>query len=309
MLVSVEASILLCTRNRSGDLEKTLQSLTASVREQSIPLEIVVIDNGSTDDTGTVAASKLGDLGRCVLEPKAGLSNARNRALREAKGDVLVFLDDDVETNPSWLPALLKPISEGLQAVSGSVKMGKDLVRPWMTERHRVMFAETMPIPADGKVLLTGANMAFSRDVLKKVPAFDPELGAGALGFCEETLFSEQLLHAGFKIGRAEESRVIHWFQPDRLQRASMLKAAHNLGKSLAYMRYHWSHDEEEVPFAARARMMAKQKLEGLLKNKGDEGADVNEIDRATAQGYHAQLQIEKQKPRHYEKRGLTKIG
>ena len=54
--------------------------------------------------------------------------------------------------------------------------------------------------PTAGDFDLTGANMAFARRVLDKVPGFDRELGPGGLGFCDDTLFSLQLRTAGFRL-------------------------------------------------------------------------------------------------------------
>jgi GT2 family glycosyltransferase len=300
-------SILLCTRNRCDDLRPTLQSLSAALGSLEVQTEVVVIDNGSTDSTPQVVAEEF-PTGRCVYEPKPGLSNARNRAVLESTGEVLVFVDDDIRVDSAWLPNLLRPFSSGADAVAGSVQIHPDLLRPWMTDRHRVMFAETVAQPPAAKVFLTGANMAFRRQVLLSVPAFDPELGAGAMGFCEETLFSEQLMQAGLFIVRAEDSLVVHCFQENRLGHGSMTKAAFNQGRSLAYMRYHWSHDEEEIPLGSRLRMAAKQGLE-KLSGGSKEGATVQELDRSVSLGFHQQLQVEKKRPRNYEKRGLRKIS
>jgi len=97
--VSRQVSVLLCTRNRAPDLKETLVSLGQVQPPEGIEAEVVVIDNGSTDETGEVVANAKipwATSVRCVIEPKPGVANARNRALAEAKGEIIVFVDDDI---------------------------------------------------------------------------------------------------------------------------------------------------------------------------------------------------------------------
>jgi glycosyltransferase involved in cell wall biosynthesis len=91
-----DISVILCTRNRAASLDTALRSLTACATAD-LNWELLVIDNGSTDQTALVAASYHDRLPiRTILEPTAGLSHARNRGVAEATGEWLVWLDDDV---------------------------------------------------------------------------------------------------------------------------------------------------------------------------------------------------------------------
>ena len=101
--------------------------------------------------------------------------------------------------------------------------MAPHLRRPWMTMLHDVMLASTETLAEDAPTNLTGANMAFHRRVLAKVPAFDVELGPGRLGFQDDVLFSKQLERAGYRIQRRFDVRVEHHFDFDRLLRKSFL--------------------------------------------------------------------------------------
>jgi hypothetical protein len=84
--------------------------------------------------------------------------------------------------------------------------------------------------------------MAFSRRVLAKVPEFDVELGPGALGFADESLFSEQLAAAGYGIVPQPKVAVEHHFDEARLEPKSFRQMARKLGRSHAYVAYHWRH-------------------------------------------------------------------
>jgi glucosyl-dolichyl phosphate glucuronosyltransferase len=96
-------TVALCTRDRGAHLAPCLAAL-AALEPPAGGLEVVVVDNGSTDGTAAVVAAWAGtDRNRRVLhEPVAGLSRARNRALDEGRGDVVLFLDDDAVPPPGW---------------------------------------------------------------------------------------------------------------------------------------------------------------------------------------------------------------
>src|SRR5208283_2151695 len=81
------------------------------------------------------------------------------------------------------------------------------------------------------------------RRVLERVPAFDLELGQGALGSCEESLFSRQLLRAGFRLVAAgEDSTAVHYCGEHRLTRSVLMDVLMRQGRSQAYIDYHWKH-------------------------------------------------------------------
>jgi len=88
--------------------------------------------------------------------------------------------------------------------------------------------------------------MALKRNVLERVPRFDPELGPGGTGTLEDILFSWQLVEAGYGIKMVAETAVEHHFDESRLTRDAFVRAAIDRGKSLSYIQYHWLHLNEE---------------------------------------------------------------
>jgi glycosyltransferase involved in cell wall biosynthesis len=99
-------SIIVCTWNRSAWLRRTLQSFCALTVPADGEWEIVVVNNNSTDDTDSVIAAFENRLPlRRVFEKQLGLSKARNAGVRAARGDLLLFTDDDVECASDWLCA------------------------------------------------------------------------------------------------------------------------------------------------------------------------------------------------------------
>jgi glucosyl-dolichyl phosphate glucuronosyltransferase len=308
----MNASILIVTKNRADDLAHTLQAMKSVHVPDALGVELVVIDNGSTDDTSTVVAScdwRAANV-RYILDPRPGKCVGLNRGLVESTGDIILFTDDDIRPPAGWIAAMCDPIARGRsEAVSGGVRLAGHLLRPWMTPVHRTWLASTEWLQRGSPQSMVGANMAFSRKVLEKVPAFDPELGPGASGFGDDALFASQLLAAGYGIHDAMDVSIEHHFDPSRLTRESWLTAAEKRGRSHAYRGHHWEHWGCRLGplkiVRAQARLAAwrarnKDKLQ-------DEGCDPEELDLVFDLALVRAHVEENKRPRNYERQGLVK--
>ena len=103
-------TVILCTYNRRCSLPMALASLAAQVLPNGVEWETLIIDNNSTDDTRDIAEEycrKFPDRFRYVFEAQQGKSQALNRGIHEASGEVIAFIDDDVTAEPDWLAGLL----------------------------------------------------------------------------------------------------------------------------------------------------------------------------------------------------------
>ncbi|WP_213600714.1 glycosyltransferase family 2 protein [Pseudoxanthomonas japonensis] len=107
-------SVILPAKNEAGGLDRTLPALTACLPG----IEIIVVDDGSTDDTAAIAAAH----GATVLSSPYSMGNgaAIKRGARAAKGDVLVFMDADGQHDPASIAALLAKLDEGYDMVVGA---------------------------------------------------------------------------------------------------------------------------------------------------------------------------------------------
>jgi glycosyltransferase involved in cell wall biosynthesis/GT2 family glycosyltransferase len=193
-------SIVICTRDRPESVRGTLRSILAS-RYPTDRYEVIVVDNASsTDSPVRLEAAELdgGASIRVVREPEPGLSHARNKGLREARGEIVVFADDDVEVDRDWLATLIAPFGRGPEvgATSGMTLPGalETPTQRWVEGfggRRRsfdVRVFDTSKPPPDRPLfpftvgdLGAGRNMAFRRDVLSELGGFDPALGPGTL--------------------------------------------------------------------------------------------------------------------------------
>ena len=245
--MKTDLSIIICTRDRAESLRATLSALGQVKVPNDLRVELVVVDNGSTDHTAEVVRDAV--IPRFsiqyVYEARTGLANARNTGVSRAEGDIFLFTDDDVRPSMDWIERMCGPLLDGTtDAVEGLITIAPHLEREWLRGFLRVYVACNDQLARTGADHpLIGANMAFARYVLDKVSGFDLDLGAGsANGFGEETLFSFQLRAAGFRIVVANGGAVEHHFNEDRLRPDRFLGALYKMGRSAAYIAYHWEH-------------------------------------------------------------------
>jgi GT2 family glycosyltransferase len=220
-------SVIIPTRNRVKSLKLLLESLAVPARIGIPETEIIVVDNGSTDETHRWldAQREQNQSGGLIIldEPRPGKSNALNRALSVARGEIFMVLDDDVVIQSNCLAKHAEAhTATQFAAIQGRILAGKDsLGNPADANRLREY---NIPLIDYGEEIvairgLTGTNMSFKRVVFEKVGFFDPSLGPGAAGFSEDTEYSIRIRKAGFKIGYTPHAIVYHELNPSRYGR------------------------------------------------------------------------------------------
>ena len=236
-----DISVLICTRDRADSLRQTLRSLAAcDPPPPGLSAEVVVVDNHSGDHTRGVVAEAAAQPGPAVVRylfaGNGGQAAARNVGLAGSTGRAILFTDDDVRVPAGYLTGMAAPIlGANADVVAGGVLLAAHLLRDWMSPMHRSWLASTESTrPADGEVV--GANFAFGRHVLDRVPGFDEQLGPGGLGFRDDTLFGYQAKVAGYQLLDNRSAIVVeHHFDPARLTRGSYVSSARKHGHSTAY--------------------------------------------------------------------------
>jgi glucosyl-dolichyl phosphate glucuronosyltransferase len=215
-----------------------------------------IVDNGSTDATReTVTGFAGGVISVLYLaEPRRGKCHAMNRALAAIPEGIVLLTDDDVRLPKNWIESLCCPILSGqADAVAGPVRFPPAIEAHLQAKGLSALqhwFAHTGTSSLKANHPFVGANAGFSTRVLSRVPAWDPELGPGALGFFDETLFCWQVLDAGFRISVAVDATVEHHLDVSRLGKSNLIKLARQKGASHAYVEHHWMHRNPSfVPF------------------------------------------------------------
>ncbi len=308
----MECSVIIATCNRAASLAKTLRALGEVSLPPGWSAELIVVDNASTDNTAGVAQSAgLRNFTiRYLYEGRVGKSNALNTGLASASGEILLFTDDDVIPAGDWLERLARPLLErDCDAAAGHIELAEHLRRPWMRPEHRHWLAAP-DARLNGEPEFIGANMGFHRGVLQRVPAFDPELGPGAVGLGEELLFALQMQEAGFRLRFIAEASVVHAPDPSRLRRSQWLATARKHGGSAAYILHHWQHDKVKGPRLRWCCLGAKLLLRRLFQPPPQfqgEGCPPWEMSYVAEMERCRRFLIERLRPRNYLKHGLRK--
>ncbi|HXH05509.1 MAG TPA: glycosyltransferase family 2 protein [Vicinamibacterales bacterium] len=228
----IAVSVVVATKNRAGSLSGTLRALLD--QEPGSPYEIVVADNGSTDDTRRVVEAAAAERRVPVVylrDDRPGKPFALNTALTRARGRLLAFTDDDVLPSRTWLSAIVRAFDRHrADFVAGRILPLWEAPPPaWLSPALYGVLGtpdagvERLPIRAgeNEHVMPIGANMAASRAALERVGGWDPALGKleGTLRTGEDHDLFCRMLAAGLT-GVYEPAAVVHHRVPaDRLRR------------------------------------------------------------------------------------------
>jgi glucosyl-dolichyl phosphate glucuronosyltransferase len=224
VILSHKVSILIPTHNRAASLKRLLDSLETSARLDETRVEIIVVNNHSTDATSQVLMEVLAEERRfpiLVLEQlRHGKSWALNVGLAHVTGSLVLLLDDDVLVDKFCVAEHVAAYKDGaFDAVQGRVLAGLDPQgRPANMARLREY---NIPIVDHGDAScevrgFTGTNVSLKREVFEKSGFFDTRLGPGASGFSEDTEYSRRIRENGFKIGYAPKAITYHELNPER---------------------------------------------------------------------------------------------
>jgi GT2 family glycosyltransferase len=215
------ATVAVCTRDRPQDLRRCLEAIS---RLPDDGQEVLVVDNcPSSDETRRLVEAFQGV--RYVLEERPGLDVARNRALREARHQVVAFIDDDAVPDPGWLRGLLRNFDDPLVLCVTGMTMPLELeteAQEWF-ERHspfcrglkRAVFDQKKVNPMAAGRVGAGANMALRRSVMELVGPFDEALDAGTLT-CSggDTEMFSRILARGYRI--VYDPAALNWHRHRR---------------------------------------------------------------------------------------------
>jgi len=188
--------------------------------------EILVVDNSSGDAAIKQIALEFG--ARYVLEPKPGLSRARNMAVAESASDVVAFLDDDAVPDEKWLESLLQPFADArVSTVTGRIVtpespiLGPDQRAPRTLTNRDLRWFEAACFGGLG----LGSNMALRKSTCKGLTIFDVRLGRGApFQIAEENYAFARLLSLGHTAVHVPAAVVYH----PPFHRASIEQEARN---------------------------------------------------------------------------------
>ena len=236
-------TVAICTRNRAGLLEKAALSVLSQLTEES---ELLIIDNGSTDATPQLCAqlSAENQRVRALREFEPGLSVARNRALNVARGEWVIFLDDDAIAEAGWLAEyetfFQHPAGQKAASVGGPAEPLYEVPAPnWLPNTFPVSVPHSEARLCGTGESLIGCNFAVRREFALAVGGFNPLLGHCGTkpGAYDEIDLNERFNRAGYEIWWLGGARVKHLVDSSRLHVRGQVVSAFRLGNCSAIRR------------------------------------------------------------------------
>jgi len=202
-------SVVICTRNRPAELERSLKSLMGSADRD---FELIVVDNDPDDDLTAEMVSRYPEV-RYISEPRRGLDIARNTGARAANKEIVAFTDDDVEVTRDWTRLVKTAFADpAVMAVTGMVMPSSlDTAAQYIFERYwsfnkgylprsfdQGWFRKTLSSGTPVWDIGAGANMAFRRNIFWLAGWFDERLDVGAAGCSGDSEMWYRILAEGW---------------------------------------------------------------------------------------------------------------
>ena len=257
---AVDATVLICTFNRAGDLAKTLSSL-ADVRVRTgIAWDVLIVDNNSSDDTrAMVEATALAypvPL-RYRFEGRQGKSNALNTGIAATAARIIVFTDDDVQVPETWLDAAIAPLlgRGDIDYTGGPVRPIWGAPRPrWLDEKGNlggtIAVKDHGPAPfifEEAKKTPLGVNMAVRRSLIERIGGFRPDLGRSGKSLLgqEQAEFFYRSRRAGARGLYVPDMVLDHVVPGARLTRSYFRRWWY--WKGVSHARLHRIHNQTEL--------------------------------------------------------------
>ncbi len=279
----MDISVIICTYNRCSNLPACLAALEKQEGVENLVWEVVLVDNNSCDGTALWAgeyAKKTPLHFRYTLCQEQGLSNARNHGIQAAKGDILIFIDDDIRVSPGWLKAYAEIFqAHDIDAAGGKIHLllpANTELPPWINPEMRGFlgyrdFGETAYRLDGMREFPFGGNMAIHRRAFNRIGRFDPRLGRKGEGKRQEELFKgeetdffHRLARAGGKIWYQPSALVYHLVLPHQLTRCYFLTLHYNAGVQQARYGEGYSRRLFGVP-----RFLYRQWLKAIARYLG----------------------------------------
>ncbi len=231
-------TVAICTRNRANLLQRAIASVLPQITDEA---ELLIVDNASTDETAEITARLAAADSRVKIwrEPRLGISFARNAALANARGEYIVFFDDDELADAGWLQAyadFFKHLPSGRIGCVGGPYIAQHEIPPptWMNPNYG-----GFDVGGEKRILtcgtnLAGGNCAYRRKLALSFGGFDTSLMR-----YEDSDLNIRLHKAGYEIWWLPAARISHLLPAGRLNFRTLAGIAFDEGRSVALLRLH----------------------------------------------------------------------
>ena len=249
-------SIIVCVRDQAAALDACLGRLARLQPPERAALEVLVVDNRSSDDAAGVVARRSRNFPfplRCLSEPVAGLARARNRGVRAAHSDLIAFLDADCLAARDWIARICEVFDADPDAMilGGRVELHDRRDRRVTikgTKHHQVL---TGVHQLDG--FLHGCNFAFRRRIVATIGLFDVRLGKGGpVPSAEDADFVYRGFRAGLKVVYSPDCVVAHDHGRRTAKAEHDLRRIYRIGTGAVRMKHMLARDRAMTAWARR---------------------------------------------------------
>jgi glycosyltransferase involved in cell wall biosynthesis len=230
-------SVVVCTYNRADLLKGCLGSLARQSVDKA-GYEVIVVDNNSTDNTEEVIRSfiELYPNFRYVKEPKQGLSHARNRGWKEARGEYVAYIDDDGRAAPTWVDNIIGFTSRRPDiVVFGGPFKGFTLMKlpQWYKESYGEFTLGEEERPLRRNEWINGTNMVYKRSLLMELGGFNTEIGMSGkrVSYGEETNLLFKIRERDFPVFYVPSIVVEHLIADYKLSLRWFIKSRYAKGR------------------------------------------------------------------------------
>lgn len=238
-------SVIICTYNRCKYIYNVLQSIAENDFSQD-GYEIVLVDNNCTDDTEAECQRFQNDypniIFRSVKESHQGLSYARNCGIREAQGDILVYVDDDALVNKAYLQTYADFFAThpDIDAAGGPIIPKYESAEPsWMSHYTKMLLTGYKYNGDKVKEFASndypgGGNAAYRASVFDKVGLFNVELGrkGDSLAASEEKDIFDKMKAMGMRIYYLPNAILFHLIPDRKLTEDYFNQVSYGIGQS-----------------------------------------------------------------------------
>jgi GT2 family glycosyltransferase len=212
----MRASIVIPTFNRLDQLQTVVAAVQRQNRPTELDLEVVVVDDGSSDGTSDWLETQIGNPGFIAIQQQnSGPARARNRGVEAASGDLILFLGDDTEPQPDWLGAHIEEHQRfgnpGPLAVLGYTSFSPDIESPFLrfinefgAQFGYLLIEEPRAVPFN---FFYTSNISLPRSELVRLGGFREDFPAAAW---EDIEFAYRAVGDGLKIHYQPRARTLH---------------------------------------------------------------------------------------------------
>jgi glycosyltransferase involved in cell wall biosynthesis len=247
-------NVVICTYNRASKLDKVMHGVMAAEIPPGVQVDIIVVDNNSTDETPRVVERYLASENpsvRYIFEGEQGKSFALNTALKHLTGDMVAFTDDDVVVDSKYFAEICRAMEKhpDFCCFGGKVEAIYPEALPYWLDLEGLMgFLKSAFVDrrdGDEEALYadlafshtpSGCNMFFRRQALDENGLFRTDLGPKGrqLGFSEDTEYCRRLIDRGYRFYYVPSVIIYHPIEPERLTRRYLSNWQYQCGKSEA---------------------------------------------------------------------------